>query len=206
MPMVPGGGGPVDPGAALAMTVVAVGGAVGTVRAEAPGPNAAAAVAEVAIGGAAAAVEFPMCPADRRRLSMEEMFKPPPPVLLLLFPLLMFGAIIRRRGLYSPPGCGESSLLSWTFDCEMCRGLPLKKDPNIVALEEGESFPGTSIQIFFQLSSSMARRANGGQEPTCFTNQISGENSNSGAPVRRNCTRGSENCLIGYTFYKITAS
>ena len=136
------------------MTVVALGGAVGAAaperRLEAPKPNAAAAVAEVAIGGAAAAVEFPMFPTDRRRLSIEEMFKPPPP-LLLLFPLFTFGAINRRRGLlYSAPasGCGESSLLSWTFDCEMCRGLPLKKDPKIVALEEGESFPGASIQIF----------------------------------------------------------
>ena len=69
--MVPGGGGPLDPGAALAATVVALGGTVdaaapeGRVE-EAPKPNAAAAVAEVAIGGAAAAVEFPMFPSSSK--------------------------------------------------------------------------------------------------------------------------------------------
>ena len=97
-----------------------------------------------------------MFPADRRRLSMEEMFKPPP-LLLLLFPfplLFMFGAIIRRRGLallcipVGGGGGGDSSLLSWMFDCETCRGLPLKRDPKIVALGEGKSLPGTSIRVF----------------------------------------------------------
>ena len=81
--MVPGGGGPLDPGAALAATVVALGGMIdaaapeGRVE-EAPKPNAAAAVAEVAIGGAATAVEFPMFPTDHCCLSMV-MFKPSPP-------------------------------------------------------------------------------------------------------------------------------
>lgn len=101
-------------------------------------------------GAGVVAAELAKFPADRLLLSMEEMLRPellggPPALLLLLWALLLsrLGAIVRRRG---------SLLAGWGWllspmrrsDWEMSRGLPLSKEPKIVAREE-ESLPGPSM-------------------------------------------------------------
>lgn len=75
------------------------------------------------------------------------MVKPelPPPELLLLLDAVFkrLGAIVRRRGslLAAEPEVRSTMRSDW----EICRGLPLSKDPKIVAREE-ESLPGPSMQ------------------------------------------------------------
>jgi len=104
-------------------------------------PSTVAVVAELAMAGGAGGGCAPATfPADLRLRSMEVIPKPCDG-----FVLLGVITMVRRLG---EGGCGVlegdvslMSVLTWMWDCDEFLGLPRRKDPKIVVLVGGDSFP-----------------------------------------------------------------
>ena len=92
-------------------------------------------------GGGGGCWAATMLPADLRRRSMEVIPKPPGDGFVL------FGVMrtVRRlgeggRGVFEGDG-SRMSVLTWMCDCDEFLGLPRRKEPKIVVLVGGDSFP-----------------------------------------------------------------